>query len=186
MVPGGRDTRSTSRSSKTGRPSDGWMHHGRTEATPDGRGHDVDQQATGHFTDPRWDETTITEHDAGKLARADVGFTYTGDLEAEGAVTYLMAYGPDGTGTYVGYELITGALDGRHGTFVVRHDGVFDGTAARADWTVVPGSATGELAGLTGAGRVEAPYAGGPYPYELDWSLDRADADADADADAPA
>lgn len=138
------------------------------------------EHATGHFTDPRWDETTLAEHEAGKLARADVTFSYTGDLEGEGAVTYLMAYGPDGTGTYVGFEVVTGALDGRHGTFVVRHDGTFDGTAARARWSIVPGSGTGDLARLAGDGHVEAPYDGGPYPYELDWMLEPSDAQAPA------
>jgi len=41
-------------------------------------------------------------------------------------------------------------LEGRRGTFVLQHGGVGDAIAQRAFGHLVPGSGTGELAGLAG------------------------------------
>ena len=52
---------------------------------------------------------------------------------------------------YMANERVTGALDGRTGTFVLQH-----GASEGGQWGfVVPGSGTGELAGLRGDARVE-------------------------------
>ena len=51
---------------------------------------------------------------------------------------------------YVAVELVTGALEGRSGSFVLQHSGVVDGADSRAAGLVLPGTATGELAGLRG------------------------------------
>ena len=59
-------------------------------------------------------------------------------------------------GPYIGYELVRGTLDGRTGTFVLAASGDHSGGVARTDVTVVPGSGTGELAGLRGAGHYAA------------------------------
>jgi hypothetical protein len=62
----------------------------------------------------------------------------------------LMYYRPDGTSSYVSLMQITATLDGRSGSFVLQGTGAYDGTAATGESTVLPGSGTGELAGLTG------------------------------------
>jgi hypothetical protein len=49
--------------------------------------------------------------------------------------------------------------------------GGFDGKVARADVTVVPGSGTGELAGLRGTGTAEVPM-GTSGSYTLDYDLE--------------
>jgi len=51
---------------------------------------------------------------------------------------------------YVAVEHVSGTLDGRAGSFVLQHSGVVDGTAQAARGVVLPGTATGELAGLRG------------------------------------
>ncbi len=66
----------------------------------------------------------------------------------------LTAQGEEGRG-YVASERVTGALEGRSGTFVLQHGGVGDATEQRAFGHVVPGSGTGALRGLRG----EAAYA---------------------------
>ncbi len=58
------------------------------------------------FKATTWEETPYAEFDGGrKLTRVHAVFTYEGDIEGEGIVDYLMAYGPDGLGNFV-----------RHGT----------------------------------------------------------------------
>ncbi len=65
---------------------------------------------------------------------------------------------------------ITATIDGRSGTFVVSVAGGFRDGVARWSWDVVGGSATGELAGLTGKGSAEAPSGNQAlltFDYEL-------------------
>jgi len=70
-------------------------------------------------------------------------------------VEYLMCAGTDGITYFSGFERIVGALDGKAGSFIIRHAGTFAGEP-RSDWTVVPGSGTGELAGVVGNGSYAA------------------------------
>ena len=77
-----------------------------------------------------------------------------------------MCYRPDGTADFVGLQRIDATIEGRTGTVVVRSVGVFDGEKAVGGWSVVDGSATGDLAGATGNGYFEAPMGGTPT-FEL-------------------
>jgi hypothetical protein len=105
-----------------------------------------------------WNEEPYWESDDGrKLTRARVGQTYTGDIAGGGEVEYLMSYRDDGTARFVGLTRVEGALAGREGSFVVESVGDFDGARALGSWSVLPGSATGALAGLQGNGRFDAP-----------------------------
>ena len=89
------------------------------------------------------------------LARATFFKKYTGDLDAVGVADLLMCQADPkdlsaGAG-YVASERVTGSLAGRQGSFVIQHWGLSGGgkpnhTAGH----VIPGSGTGELAGLTG------------------------------------
>lgn len=111
----------------------------------------------------RYDEVTGPKQTTGAMTTA-----YTGDLEGAGEMRFLMAYPDDDSCTTLGHEVVTGALHGREGTFVLRHTGGFrDGVA---DSTVTVVSATGGLAGLTGTGRITwAP--GGPGRLDFDYTL---------------
>jgi hypothetical protein len=114
---------------------------------------------TGGFELASWDEQTTQELEGErKLTRALVTQTFTGDLEGEGSVEWLMCYAEDGTARFVGMQLVRGVIDGRKGSVVLETVGEFDGGKARGRWTVIPGSATGDLAGITGEGRFEAPH----------------------------
>ena len=55
-----------------------------------------------------------------------------------------------GSAGYVAMEHVTGTLDGRSGSFMLQHSGTMDRHGEALSVTVVPDSATGELAGLTG------------------------------------
>lgn len=110
-------------------------------------------QATANAKVSSWQEDTYRELDGGrKLTRATVAQEFGGDIQGSGSVEYLMAYGPDGTARFIGQQDMTATLAGRSGTFVIHTDGGFEGGVASGFWSVVPGSATGELAGLEGRG----------------------------------
>ncbi|RCG20842.1 DUF3224 domain-containing protein [Streptomyces diacarni] len=109
------------------------------------------------FTPVSWDEKEVRATEGPRLARASVVNDYAGGIEAGGsACEYALVYVTEKTGVFSGMEVLTGAVDGREGTFVVRQSGTFDedGTI-RCTFDVAPGSATGALTGLTGDGSYE-------------------------------
>jgi hypothetical protein len=109
--------------------------------------------ANSRFTIKSWDEKPYSEGpDAPKLTKASVGKSYTGDIEGEGQVEYLMAYRSDGTATFVGLERIAGRIAGKSGTFVLQRTGLFESGQAKESYSVIAGSGTGELQGLRGEG----------------------------------
>jgi Protein of unknown function (DUF3224) len=124
----------------------------------------------GVFKVASWNEDAYEERDGHRLTQASVTQRFEGDITGEGAAQWLMAYRPDGTARFVGLQLVDGTLSGRRGTFVLETAGEFDGRVARWRASVVPGSSTGELTDLTGAGRFEAPH-GSEASYELEVEL---------------
>ncbi|HLZ64561.1 MAG TPA: DUF3224 domain-containing protein [Ktedonosporobacter sp.] len=109
--------------------------------------------ATGSFKVKSWDEQTYSEIEGQpKLTRADVVYTYHGDLEGEGKIEYLMCYSSDNVAYFIGYDQVTARLGGRSGSFVLQHVGTYEEGAVKDALTVVPGSATGDLSGLQGSG----------------------------------
>ena len=66
-------------------------------------------RATGTFKIEGWDEQAYSESDDGaKLTRAAVKQAFSGDIEGEGAVEWLMCYRPDQTADFVGLQRIVG------------------------------------------------------------------------------
>jgi hypothetical protein len=109
------------------------------------------------FTVGSWDEEPLWEGpDGRKVTRATVEQTVDGDASGRGTAHWLMAYRADGTAEYSGIQLLDGAADGRRGMLVLRSTGTFDGTTARGQLEVIDGS--GQLAGMSGTGRFEAPH----------------------------
>ncbi len=124
------------------------------------------------FTIKTWDEKPFGEGpDLPRLTRASVTKAFTGDLEGEGQVEYLMMYRDDGSATFVGLERVVGRIGGRSGSFVLQRTGVFEGGQAKESYFVVPGSGTGDLRGLRGDGSSALGH-GAEYPFTLDYELD--------------
>ncbi|GAA1592298.1 MULTISPECIES: DUF3224 domain-containing protein [Kribbella] len=97
-----------------------------------------------------WDEAAYDEPaDGPKLTRVTITKTYRGILEGKGVADVLTAQGAAGAG-FVASERVSGTLDGRAGTFVIQHGGLAEGDQQSTYGSVVPGSGTGALAGLTG------------------------------------
>ena len=128
-------------------------------------------RARGSFEVTSWEEETYEEmDDGGKLTRASVAQTFTGDIEGNGAVQWLMSYRADGTAHFVGLQRVRGTMAERSGAFVLETIGEFDGKVARWAASVVDGSGTGGLRGLTGSGTFEAPN-GPRASFDLNYQL---------------
>jgi hypothetical protein len=128
--------------------------------------------ADATFKVDAWDEKPWDIADGQpKMTRAEVTKSFDGDLQGTSKLQYLMLYRPDGSADFVGLERVHGRLGGREGTFVLRHEGVFDDGAASGTWTVVAGSGTGALEGISGESEFDLPKGGDSFPFGLDYDL---------------
>jgi len=129
------------------------------------------QTASARFAIKSWDEKPYIEGEGlPKLTRASVSKTYNGDIEGEAQAEYLMMYRSDGTATFLGLERVVGRIGAKKGTFVLQRTGVFEGGMAKETYSVIPGSGTGELSGLTGEG-TSAVGHGMEHPFSLSYEL---------------
>jgi hypothetical protein len=127
--------------------------------------------ANARFAIETWDEAPYSEgQNQPKLSRASVTKTYTGDIEGEGQVEYLMMYRSDGSATFVGLERVVGRIGGKTGAFVLQRTGLFEGGQAKESYSVIPGSATGDLQGLLGDGNSAVGH-GMEHPFTLTYEL---------------
>ncbi|MGQ0641510.1 MAG: DUF3224 domain-containing protein [Gemmatimonadaceae bacterium] len=129
------------------------------------------KSAQARFAIKSWDEKPYGEgQNLPRLTRATVTKTFTGDIEGEGHVEYVMMYRSDGSATFVGLERVVARLGGKTGTFVLQRIGVFENGQAKESYSVIPGSATGELQGLRGDG-ISAVGHGMEHPFSLNYDL---------------
>ena len=98
---------------------------------------------------------------------------FSGAVEGRSTTLFTSAFDPErGIGTYVALESFEGSLDGRPGTFNFAHVASTSGTDRSGEFfTIVPGSGTGELAGITGGGALVVD-ADGTHRMRFDYSLD--------------
>lgn len=125
--------------------------------------------ASAPFSNDRYDEESYAEADGVELSRVHITRTFTGDLEGSSTAELMIAKS-EGGGGYVGHDKVTGSLDGKSGTFVFQHAGVMGPDGVTNTGTIVPGSGTGELEGITGDGTMLADDEGNhtlTLAYEL-------------------
>ena len=110
------------------------------------------------------------EAESSKLGRMAIEKQFQGNLEAVSKGEMLSAMTDvKGSAGYVALERVTGTLGGRSGSFVLQHSGTMTRGQAQLSVTVVPDSATGELAGL--AGKLSNQLTEGKHSYEFDYTL---------------
>lgn len=127
---------------------------------------------TGTFQMKSWEEKPVDQiEDAPKLTRTSVTYAYSGAIAGEGKAEGLIIYSDETNATFIGMERVSGSVDGRSGSFVLQHDGAYEGTVATWNVTVVPGSGTGELAGLSGTGSLVANHGDESHSYEFDFEI---------------
>lgn len=95
---------------------------------------------------------------------------FHGDLEGTSKGEMLGAGNPaTGTAGYVAIEQVTGALNGRTGSFALQHFGTMEENRFDLTVRVVPGSGTGELIGISGAMTIA--IANGKHSWSFDYTL---------------
>ncbi|HXD15610.1 MAG TPA: DUF3224 domain-containing protein [Vicinamibacterales bacterium] len=128
--------------------------------------------ANARFAITGWDEKPYNEGEGlPRLSRATVTKSFTGDIEGESQVEYLMMYRSDGSAAFVGFERVTGRIGGKSGTFVLERTGVFENGQAKESYFVVPGSGTGDLRTLRGEGTSSVGH-GTEHPFALNYELE--------------
>lgn len=92
------------------------------------------------------------------LMEVHITETFSGDLDGRSTVRALQVMRDDRSARMVSMQRFCGRLDGREGTFVLEGSEVVENGAITATWAVVPGSGTGDLAGLRGEGGFEGRF----------------------------
>lgn len=118
-----------------------------------------------------WDESPLNEGPGlPKMTRSIISYVYEGELAGSGSLQYLMFYAADGRATFVGMERFAGTLGGREGSFALKHVGVFANGVATAALSIIEGSGTGALAGISGEAELSAGHADS-HPLELHYEF---------------
>lgn len=131
---------------------------------------DIDMRAKATFEIASWDEEPFSPVEAGdKLTRVSVVKSYSGEIDGEGRLEYLMRYHGDGSAEFYGLERIIGSVKGVSGSFILRHTGTFQGGEMTQTSTVLPGSGTEALAGLSGKIQHTAGHQQ-TYPFEFEYT----------------
>jgi Protein of unknown function (DUF3224) len=129
-------------------------------------------QTSGTGAIEAWDEAPFLEiDDTRKMTRASIRYKFSGDWEGEATAESLMCYSADDAASYVGFEHFVGRIGERSGSFVVQISGTYDGTEARSEGEVVPGSGTGDFVGIRGrhtSVSTHDDYPNRPFTFEFD------------------
>lgn len=129
----------------------------------------------GTYTPGKWDEKTIEIiEDRMKLTRVSAEFVFEGDIEGLAKVEYLMFYSAfdpadmhKSKAQYVGQIRIVGKLKGKAGSFVVTDAGSFVEGVANSELSIIAGSGTDELSGISGVGEYAADQKGCTWEMEV-------------------
>jgi hypothetical protein len=112
----------------------------------------------------------LTPTPAEGITRFSINKEIHGDLEA--TTKGEMFGGGDyklGTAGYVGIEMVTGTLAGKHGSFVLQHFATMDRSGQNMMVKIAPGSGTGDFKGIAGTFTIR--IEGGQHFYDLDYTL---------------
>jgi hypothetical protein len=112
----------------------------------------------------------LTPAPAEGLTRFSIDKVISGDMV--GTTKGEMFAGGDfskGAAGYVAIEVVTGTLAGKKGSFALQHSATVDEAGQWMLVKVVPGSGTGELAGIAGTFTIK--IEGGQHFWELAYTL---------------
>jgi hypothetical protein len=128
------------------------------------------------FSMKNWEEQIVSGEDgAPRVAHAHAAMRYEGLIEGESVCDFLLYYPGEGfdggATTSPGLERIEGSVNGRKGSFVLRHEVGFDLNGLKGTWTVVAGSGSGELTGLTGVGTVAGELGKETVSYTFEYEF---------------
>ncbi|QMW67479.1 DUF3224 domain-containing protein [Mumia sp. ZJ1417] len=142
-----------------------------------------DKKAETTFTVAGWEESVVEDIDGTGaerngtyypdrgITRATVRYTYSGDIEGEGVVHYLMTY-KQGDAPVLAVERFTGSIGGAEGTCVLLHRGSHHEMDVADAVEVVEGMGTGALESLRGEATITlGGHSDDGYGFVLDYTL---------------
>ncbi len=104
------------------------------------------------------------------IGRMSIDKKFHGDLEAVSKGEMLTGGEfASGSAGYVAIERVVGTLNGRKGSFILQHNGTMDHGVPGLSVTVIPGSGSDELAGLTGSMNIVIDKT--KHSYEFSYTL---------------
>ena len=104
------------------------------------------------------------------ISRYSIDKEIHGDLEATTKGEMLSGGDPkQGAAGYVAIEMVTGTLNGKHGSFALQHLATMDQSGPKMQVIVVPGSGAGALKGIAGTFTIR--IENGQHFYDFDYTL---------------
>lgn len=126
--------------------------------------------ATGPFEVKMTPDLSGEREGRAPVGRMLIDKQYSGALTGTGQGDMLSAGTPGaGAAVYVAVEHVTGTLEGKAGGFLLAHRGTMDGSSHALEIIIVPGSGTGELAGISG--RCDIRIEARKHFYDLSYTL---------------
>lgn len=123
-------------------------------------------QARGTFTV----QLRPVEGEPEGLGRFELDKVFVGELAGTSRGVMLSAGDPaTGSAGYVVIEVVDAQIGGHTGRFALQHSGTMHGGAPDLTITVVPGSGSGDFAGMEGTFTLDV--VDGSHHYLLDYSL---------------
>lgn len=138
--------------------------------SPNRKDSPVSHRATGTF-DVKVAPLEPYNKDDKALGRYSLDKQYHGDVEGT-SKGEMLAFGTGAAGSsggVVAIEKVTCKLGGKSGSFVLAHRGTMEAGKATYSIIVVPGSGTGELAGISGS--MDLIIEGGKHSYVFEYTL---------------
>jgi hypothetical protein len=117
---------------------------------------------------------TPSDSSEGAVGRMTIDKQFHGDLIAssKGEMLAIMSGTVKDSAGYVAMEKVTGALQGRTGSFALQHSGTMNRGAQSLTLTVVPDTGAGELTGISGAMKII--ITDGKHFYDFDYTIAKA------------
>ena len=114
---------------------------------------------------------TPSDPSEGAVGRMTIDKQFHGDLIAssKGEMLAIKSGSVTDSVGYVAMEKVTGALQGRKGSFALQHSGTMNRGAQSLTLTVVPDTGSGELAGISGAMKIT--ITDGKHFYDFDYTI---------------
>lgn len=113
------------------------------------------QIAQSSFVIDKKDATPV-EWEGGSMGHNSFYKTFSGDITGTSLVkATMLVIENSASGVYVGIERFNCNVHGRQGTFLLTHTAFMPDPDNMTRWQIVPGSGTGELTGISGAGEIQ-------------------------------
>lgn len=124
----------------------------------------------GSFDVTTESESPFHNQDGVAISRAIVRKTFSGAASGTSEAQMIATRTPDpGSASYIAMEVFTGTMDGKQGSFVMQHNGFMTDGEPRLSVVIVPGSGTGDLAGISGT--LEIDNVDGAHSYTFEYEI---------------